>query len=101
MTANYYAISFRLKVLFIDNWDKNGGLWFYLGSDENPKFIYTYDNFGVLGEQQCGTNSDDYIMIIDGSISVSPSYGETYTINIRPNTNPIFNSTGFYYYLGI
>lgn len=100
-TANYYAISFKLKVLFIDNWDKNGGLYFYLGSDTNPYFIYNYNNYGVLGEQQCGTNLNDYIMIIDGSIGLTPSNGQSYTITVKPNMNPIQNSTGFYYYFGI
>jgi hypothetical protein len=100
-TANYYAISFKLKVLFIDNWDKNGGLYFYLNSDANPYFIYNYDNYGILGEQQCGTNLNDYMMIIDGSISLTPSNGQSYTITVKPNMNPVQNTTGFYYFFGI
>jgi hypothetical protein len=99
--ANYYAISFKLKVLFIDNWDQNGGLSFYLESNTNPFFIYNYENYGILGEQQCGTNLHDYIMIVNGSIGLTPSNGQSYTITVKPKMNPISNSTGFYYYFGI
>lgn len=62
--ADYYGISFRLQVLFIDNWDTSAGLFFILNSDLNPSFIYRYNNYGAIGEQQCGTNLNDYLMLI-------------------------------------
>jgi hypothetical protein len=63
-TANYYGISFKIQVLFIDNWDTSAGLFFTLDSEPNPSVIYNYNNYGAIGEQKCGTNRDDYLMNI-------------------------------------
>lgn len=46
---NYYGISFRLMILFIDNWDSTASIFFTLGSDTNPSFIYNYNNYGAIG----------------------------------------------------
>jgi len=47
---NYYAISFKMTVLFIDNWENTSSLYFRLNSfSANPSFIYNYDNKGANG----------------------------------------------------
>lgn len=61
---DYYGISFKVQVLFIDNWDSQGALYFTLNSENNPSFVYKYNNYGSIGEQQCGTNLDDYLVYI-------------------------------------
>ena len=63
-TANYYGIGFKVQALFIDNWDGSSGLFFTLDSDPNPTVIYNYNNYGAIGDQQCGTNLPDYVMNI-------------------------------------
>jgi hypothetical protein len=35
-TPNYYGISFKIQVLFIDNWETSAGLFFTLDSEPNP-----------------------------------------------------------------
>lgn len=101
-TSDYYAISFKLTVLFIDNWDSTSALFFRLNSATvYPSFTYNYDNKGAMGEQQCGTNAFDYLLTISGKINVAPTNNNANTIYISSNVNPIQNTSGFYYMWGI
>lgn len=48
---NYYGISVRVKILFIDHWDNTAGLLFRLGSPTAYPFAtYMYNNYGAIGE---------------------------------------------------
>jgi len=100
---NYYGISFRMNVLFIDNWDTTAGLYFRLDSSTAyPSYTYTYNTYGAIGEQQCGTNAYDYLLTINGKILITPTTSNTaHSIYISSNKNPVQNSSGFYYMWGI
>jgi len=39
-SINYYGISIKVQILFIDNWDINSGIYVRLGSaNNNPAYI--------------------------------------------------------------
>ena len=49
-TPNYYAISVKAKVLFIDQWESTAGFYFREGSTSAyPFHVYNYDNKGAIG----------------------------------------------------
>lgn len=100
---NFYAISFRMQVLFIDNWETSAALYFRLGSaSANPSFIYNYNNYASIGEQQCGTSAYDYLIAIGGKIDFAPTgLNSAYTIYVNANMNPVQNASGFYYQWGV
>jgi hypothetical protein len=51
---------------------------------------------------QCGTNANDYLLTVAGQITTIPTASnQAYTISIYSNMNPVWNTTGFYYYWGI
>lgn len=61
-----------------------------------------YTNKGAIGEMQCGTNTNDYLLTLSAKVSLAPSgYNNSYTIYVNANKNPVQNSTGFYYYWGL
>ena len=76
-SLKYYAIGFRLKILFIDSWDTSAAILFSLSkgsaASTGPGCVYNYNNYSAIGEQLCGTNSYDYIMTVDGSLDAIPS----------------------------
>ena len=102
-TNNFYAINIRMKVLFIDNWEGTAGLYFRLGSaSAEPFAIYSYNNFGAVGEMQCGANNMDYLLTVTAKASVSPSGSSNqYSIYVTANKNAYNNTQGLYYYWGI
>jgi hypothetical protein len=101
-TPNYYAIALKVRVLFIDQWDSSAGLYFRLGSTTAyPFFVYNYNNYGAVGEMQCGTNANDYLITINAKASVTPTGTQSWTIYANPIMNPVQNASGFYYYWGL
>lgn len=90
--SSYYAISFRMQVLFIDKWTSENALYFRVGNSSvypagvYPNFTYFYNNYGAIGEQQCGTNAYDYVLTVAGSIPLIPTGASTsYTVYISSN----------------
>ena len=48
---NYYGVSVKLRVMFIDKWSKTGAIWIKKDSNANqPIWTWTYNNYGAYGE---------------------------------------------------
>jgi len=78
-TPNFYAISVKVSVLFIDNWDSSATLNFKLNSLAAAPFsTFIYNNKGAVGEQLCGTNTFDYIFILTGKVNLQPTGNNSY-----------------------
>ena len=87
--------------MFIDNWDIHAGLYFYLNGDTQPSFTYTYNNYGAIGEEQCGTNAQDYLLNVYGKVNITGVPDNEHYIDVKPTFNPVQNNSGFFYYFGI
>lgn len=48
---NYYGVSVKMRIMFIDKWNKTGAIWLKKDSTSNqPVWTWTYNNFGAYGE---------------------------------------------------
>ncbi len=49
-TFNYYGVSLKMRILFIDKWPSNAAIKVHLGTNTTePVWSWNYDNYGAPG----------------------------------------------------
>jgi hypothetical protein len=75
---NYYAISIKIGLLFVDEFNPRGAIYLRRGSNtSSPVWTWNFNTKGAYGEQRCGSNKMDYIIYVTAEIPTQNTTSET------------------------
>jgi len=51
VSTNYYAVSVKMRVLFIDQWSSNGAMYIHYNNNgtSSPDWTWAYNNYEAVG----------------------------------------------------
>lgn len=95
--TGHYALTVVFTMFFFDEWPDNGSVLVYHNRDGNTK-TFVYDTRGVLGENLCGYNFEDFKFRFD--VTFEHIWNDV-TLYFKTNNQLLASSTGQNYYWGL